>query len=172
MYLPPSWLMMTPSDNSNIFTVISCITLKQKSRVWRGENVFMFKIINVKHLYILKCRNELLIYHKLICSNKTHAIFYIDWMCRIQIFPSDVTIMDDTLFLVNVGCTRLSIWQNRCIWVSCLSCQFYIWKYEQDMHQGAVSIRKTVLPGMAIPMLKIRRPNGRLIFNMEITIRR
>ena len=32
--------------------------------------------------------------------------------------------------------------------------------------QGAVSIRKTVLPGMAIPMLKIRRPNGRLIFNM------
>ena len=37
---------------------------------------------------------------------------------------------------------------------------------------GAVSIRKTVLPGMAIPMLKIRRPNGRLIFNMEITVRR
>ena len=35
-------------------------------------------------------------------------------------------------------------------------------------NQGAVSIRKTVLPGMAIPMLKIRRPNGRLIFNMEI----
>ena len=38
--------------------------------------------------------------------------------------------------------------------------------------QGAVSKRKTVLPGMAIPMLKIRRPNGRLIFNMEIAIRR
>ena len=37
---------------------------------------------------------------------------------------------------------------------------------------GAVSIRKAVLPGMAIPMLKIRRPNGRLIFNMEIAIRR
>ena len=37
---------------------------------------------------------------------------------------------------------------------------------------GAVSIRKTVLPGMAIPMLKIRRPNGRLILNMEIAIRR
>ena len=30
--------------------------------------------------------------------------------------------------------------------------------------------KKTVLPGMAIPMLKIRRPNGRLIFNMEIAI--
>ena len=38
--------------------------------------------------------------------------------------------------------------------------------------QGAVSIRKTVLPAMAIPMLKIRRPNDRLIFNMEIAIRR
>ena len=37
---------------------------------------------------------------------------------------------------------------------------------------GAVSIRKTVLPAIAIPMLKIRRPNGRLIFNMEIAIRR
>ena len=40
------------------------------------------------------------------------------------------------------------------------------------MNLGVVSIRKTVLPGMAIPMLKIRRPNGRLIFNMEIAIRR
>ena len=39
-------------------------------------------------------------------------------------------------------------------------------------NQGAVSIRKTVFPGMAIPMLKIRRPSGRLIFNMEIAIRR
>ena len=44
-------------------------------------------------------------------------------------------------------------------------------KSPRDQH-GAVSIRKTVLLGMAIPMLKIRRPNGRLIFNMEITIRR
>ena len=42
----------------------------------------------------------------------------------------------------------------------------------RSLSLGAVSIRKTVLPGMAIPMLKIRRPNGRLIFNMEITIRR
>ena len=40
----------------------------------------------------------------------------------------------------------------------------------KDRDQGVVSIRKTVLPGMAIPMLKIRRPNGRLIFNMGIPI--
>ena len=56
----------------------------------------------------------------------------------------------------------------------------HYWPYVRRIHlpprhfhaQGAVSIRKTVLPGMAIPMFKIRRPNGRLIFNMEITIRR
>ena len=36
--------------------------------------------------------------------------------------------------------------------------------------QGAVSIRKTILLGMAIPVLKIRRPTGRLIFNMGIPI--
>ena len=47
-----------------------------------------------------------------------------------------------------------------------------LWWQQQNKNQGAVSIRKTVLPGMAIPMLKIRRPNGRLIFNMEIAIRR
>ena len=40
------------------------------------------------------------------------------------------------------------------------------------MQLGAVSIRKTVLPGVAIPMLKIRRPNGRLIFNIGIAIPR
>ena len=51
--------------------------------------------------------------------------------------------------------------------------QYHDCQYSGDTRsQGAVSIRKTVLPGMAIPMLKIRRPNGRLIFNMEITIRR
>ena len=39
-------------------------------------------------------------------------------------------------------------------------------------HPQQYEIRKTVFPGMAIPMLKIRRPSGRLIFNMEIAIRR
>ena len=49
----------------------------------------------------------------------------------------------------------------------------YTWEIQIPLGgQGAVSIRKTVLPGMAIPMLKIRRHNGRLIFNMEIAIRR
>ena len=38
--------------------------------------------------------------------------------------------------------------------------------------RGASQYKDVVLPGMVIPMLKIRRPNGRLIFNMEIAIRR
>ena len=56
-------------------------------------------------------------------------------------------------------------------WPSTIWC-YEICRYSNDQVLGAVSIRKTVLPGMAIPMLKIRRPNGRLIFNMEIAIRR
>ena len=51
-------------------------------------------------------------------------------------------------------------------------CEYFSIKKLSTMYQGAVSIRKTVLPGMAIPMLKIRRPNGCLIFDMEIAIRR
>ena len=47
---------------------------------------------------------------------------------------------------------------------------FYV--FEKKNVQGTVSIRKTVLPGVAIPMLKIRRPNGRLIFNIGIAIPR
>ena len=55
--------------------------------------------------------------------------------------------------------------------LSCIFCKNEVITMAADV-LGAVSIRKTVLPGMAIPMLKIRRPNGRLIFNMEIAIRR
>ena len=72
---------------------------------------------------------------------------------------------------------RLPGWPpEKCSNVSML-CAFLVFtKWFPFLHHccilGAVSIRKTVLPGVAIPMLKIRRPNGRLIFNMEITIRR
>ena len=41
-----------------------------------------------------------------------------------------------------------------------------------DSFSMTIVTRGPVLPGMAIPMLEIRRPNGRLIFNMEIAIRR
>ena len=56
--------------------------------------------------------------------------------------------------------------------ISSFGCVWGIVMYICVSDLGAVSIRKTVLPGVAIPMLKIRRPNGRLIFNMEIAIRR
>ena len=73
------------------------------------------------------------------------------------------------------GCRNeiLEILRNECKSIANMNVteQFiYIMSYEGPL--GAVSIRKTVLPGMAIPMSKIRRPNGRLIFNMEIAIRR
>ena len=86
----------------------------------------------------------------------------------------------DWLLETLVNCLVPSHYLNQC-W---LTIQFYLtwmnFKSKFDTFQGndihielrAVSIRKTVLPGMAIPMLKIRRPNGRLIFNMEIAIRR
>ena len=74
------------------------------------------------------------------------------------------------IFLINQNVTLSEIkkvkWNNN--HYACNPCK---WLAISDNH-GAVSIRKTVLPGMAIPMLKIRRPNGRLIFNMEIAIRR
>ena len=66
--------------------------------------------------------------------------------------------LSDTYMHAALGCHELN-WQANEMYYS-------YW------YQGTVSIRKTVLPGMAIPMLKIRRPNGRLIFNMEIAIRR
>ena len=69
--------------------------------------------------------------------------------------------------------TRNNVAINR--YKGAVSTKYRIWQVDKHMHDyglGAVSIRKTVLPGMAIPMLKIRRPNGRLIFNMEIAIRR
>ena len=68
--------------------------------------------------------------------------------------------------------SKLDHWSKLCWWsqrVYGSGCAVFIMTIE---NQGGVSIRKTVLPGMAIPMLKIRRPNGRLIFNMEIAIRR
>ena len=70
----------------------------------------------------------------------------------------------DCSFLYNTTSVPSFLVQLVILWLFCFMCS--------HRELGAVSIRKTVLPGMAIPMLKIRRPNGRLIFNMEITIRR
>ena len=84
--------------------------------------------------------------------------------------------IDDFLVPCDLEIWRMTLKNNRAPLLSniklyAISPSSYVnsnWSYGQ----GAVSIRKTVLPGRAIPMLKIRRPNGRLIFNMEIAIRR
>ena len=102
-----------------------------------------------------------------------------------------------TDFPISIRLTTLALWQsNDCPSASKVTLMnmnaYFMWIHYKRLHNhnkakhnktmciflgiycilGAVSIRKTVLPGMAIPMLKIRRPNGRLIFNMEIAIRR
>ena len=66
-------------------------------------------------------------------------------------------------------CHEFKIWYM--FYVDCFIQYSCVWVLHVKLwHQGAVSIRKKVLPGMAIPMLKIRCPNGRLIFNMGIPI--
>ena len=72
---------------------------------------------------------------------------------------------------IHSGTTSTHMWHAIYIPVSILW-HYLSWRGSPKTHQGAVSIRKTVLPGMAIPLLKIRRPNGSLILSMEIAIRR
>ena len=82
----------------------------------------------------------------------TFHLYKLLWMINVWEYP--------TIFLPQ--------YRNQSQWVTHETAVTFICSPQQ----GAVSIRKTVLPGMAMPMLKIRRPNGRLIFNMEIAIRR
>ena len=91
---------------------------------------------------------------------------------------SELTSMGSTNVWLNISMSFSESWRPR-LFMECLQLRSIsaLLGAERLVHSrakwlGAVSIRKTVLPGMAIPMLKIRRPNGRLIFNMEITIRR
>ena len=78
-----------------------------------------------------------------------------------------------TLSLIDPNCGTMASTVFRLIYFLFLMAY---WLQHNDgtipWNQGAVSIRKTVLPGVAIPMLKIRRPNGRLIFNIGIAIPR
>ena len=83
-----------------------------------------------------------------------------DWDSTEQRVGDEIILTERYQGLLRLGLEHL-ITSHDCLW------DVIIYNY-----QGAVSIRKTILPGMAIPMLKIRRPNGRLIFNMEIAIRR
>ena len=82
--------------------------------------------------------------------------------------------MDDTLkynFVKTIFCIFIQI-ALECVLRSLSDTKSPLFEVLLDAEQGAVSIRKTVLTGVAIPMLKIRRPNGRLIFNIGIAIPR
>ena len=74
------------------------------------------------------------------------------------------------------GCAIRLLWQEmiillHCDQYNCLDERVATgWWMSTVAGLGPVSIRKTVFPGMGIPMLKIRRPVGRLIFNMGIAI--
>ena len=108
-----------------------------------------------------------------------------DWRLKIQI--SFIPYKYSCLHPYNEhSAKRVSEWQYIIIWRLPLKPRSHCHNSHQSEYdiylevsfikiigkQGPVSIRKTVLPGMAIPMLKTRRPNGRLIFNMEIAIRK
>ena len=95
-------------------------------------------------------------------DNNKSSLVWLVVQCR----TGDTTLLWKCFFYLNWAVNHFSNVDNT---AKCFTSIRHIW----NLHiLGAVSIRKTVLPGMAIPMLKIRRPNGRLIFNMEITIRR
>ena len=78
-------------------------------------------------------------------------------------------------------CGRSGLWPFRFVAVP-VSGRFGLWPFRfvailvcgrfGSGRFGLWPLWPVTLPGMAIPMLKIRRPNGRLIFNMEIAIRR
>ena len=107
-------------------------------------------------LFNAKCTYMWVIKRNLLNSSPYIVRFFFSLsvrICRIDIFIGWLVIYWMVGFKVSTECIPREIMNN-------------------EREQGAVSIRKTVLPGMAIPMLKIRRHNGRLIFNMEIAIRR
>ena len=79
---------------------------------------------------------------------------------------------NEVYWLIRTSFNILTSMSNHSGYVHVINQRLLPWALLTHWSLGAVSIRKTVLPGMAIPMLKIRRPNGHLIFNMEIAIRR
>ena len=101
------------------------------------------------------------------------------WICSHEIAHRTLGTSDASTiynFELRLFCIKPSIFKcNLLNEIYCISIQIALKRVPCDLSEkslGVVSIRETVLPGMAIPMLKIRRPNGRLIFNMEIAIRR
>ena len=138
---------------------------------WR----LFFCVIQLSVQCVLHTANLKYVVLKLLHFYRYHFCFFEEWrsLKSFVMEDTDPFIIDIINWsrVILVGSTIIQRNQcNGCWWSG-----EYWWLSKHDMcinDLGAVSIRKTVLPGMAIPMLKIRRPNGRLIFNMEIAIRR
>ena len=125
---------------------------------WEEENSYQKGSILTRKLFQISCATP----WKRPKPDTIH-LFNAKWQRKFHLLsvdhPEGNTVLV-TDFTENFTCMVLTRWSS----IGSL-CQV-------SRYQGAVSIRKTVLLGMVIPMLKIRRPNGRLIFNMEIAIRR
>ena len=131
----------------SIYEIASAIL----NHVWSAKRIWNILIVKNTSIWLIKC------------------LVSQCWVCA---FIHGWNSPDDYMqILLSAEEDNLSLFDSQ---IACLCQSIEINNNKHVYHQshGAVSIRKTVLPGMAIPMLKIRRPNGRLIFNMEITIRR
>ena len=87
----------------------------------------------------------------------------VSWLRRPVSWTDSLLQSDKAGSLANTSDSKNGCWKNG---VHFSMNGTFVFSVVCAIHQGTVSIRNTVLPGMAIPMLKIRRPNGRLIFNM------
>ena len=136
------------------------------------KHLMQFTSTSCYFMTLSRCYDCVLcLYSPLKCSAPLTCLIYY-WNTSIWL----INVTDQLLLTLSEFCVTLtfSILINSCsldnwFWYTVI---IRSWLTLPKCVLGAVSIRKTVLPGMAIPMLKIRRPNGRLIFNMEIAIRR
>ena len=141
------------------------------------------RIMSAQHLQQCpwsKTSPETILFYFQLCAKNTFSTNFheiqINSIFSIKYSPKDICEMWVILLnpqLVNHALTHscYSAWVTYLRFISITDINMPCMRL-QGCHLGAVSIRKTVLPVMSNPMLKIRRPNGRLIFNMEITIRR
>ena len=145
--------------------VLQCIKLRQTRYVsWNGKlNQDMYHHHNsTLHEQLIYSKLQNLGTYRITCIMMT-----VSWYILFSCTPTDKLVMQGAwpgiVLMVFLHTSQRSY---RKLTVSSLHHTL------RPCYQGAVSIRKTVFPGMAIPMLKIRRPSGRLIFNMVIAIRR
>ena len=189
---PLYWLFMIARSLSSTRKTTEAIWGLRNDRKWKYILCFLTTIQHIKgFLLTQQCHPKPLLHSIYVRKKKIHLCFrsflnIVLWvqiltlfahllllcLCNImQYFLIQLILLMLLISIIEIHYNCIFFKQQYQIQKSVLT--IYFWKNTPfPCDQGAVSIRKTVLPGMAIPMLKIRRPNGRLIFNMEIAIRR